>query len=639
MADLNEGGADLPRSGPRFVALSVAAIVIFGTLGGRLFQLQVLDGARYAAQAAAIRTIELPLKSPRGLIFDREGRPLAVNSPAWTLEARVADLPEDPLARARVVLLASRVVGVDVSVLKDRLRAFKGSPFDLVPLTHGLSRDAALMIGEMSDQLPGITVEVEAVRQYLDEKGVVDGALLSHLVGYTGRVAGDELAQLSGRGYLPDDVIGRDGVESSFESVLRGTYGSQLLERDASGRPVKVIKTLAEPVPGKNLMLTIDARMQRVATDALRWGMRASGVKQGVTIVMNPQTGEILAMVSLPTYDNNKFATGISPDDFAAYLADPNRPLRNHAISDIYPPGSTFKLVTGLAALEEGVTTRTRLWPTYGCYHIPDAPKGQCLYDWNHRGFGPLNLIQAFYRSSDTFFYQMAIKLGIDRLGRWAQQLGFGERTGIDLPGEAKGIVISREWAQAQGRPDVFTGELAQAGIGQNVIAVTPLQLLNAYASLANGGKLLRPTVVRGEADGSGALVKPYSTEPIRTLSASAADLRAIRIGARQVITTGHAYNIRDLRLPGALSGKTGTAEFGNASGGHPLPFHSWFVAWLPSSAGATDAQLEVLTFTYSAVARGNVSLEVVKYFLQQWYGLHQDLRLDPKDLSRVAAN
>jgi penicillin-binding protein 2 len=639
MADLNEGGADLPRSGARYVALSVVAVVIFGALGARLFQLQVLDGARYAAQAAAIRTIELPLKAPRGLIFDREGRPLAVNSPAWTLEARLADLPTDPSARAWVLLLASRVVGVDVSVLKERLQAFNGSPFDLVPLTHGLSRDAALMIGEMSDQLPGITVEVEAVRQYLDEKGVVDGALLSHLVGYTGRVAGDEVAQLVGEGYLPDDVIGRDGVESSFESVLRGTYGSQLLERDASGRPVKVIKTLAEPIAGKNLMLTIDARMQRVATDSLLWGMRASGVKQGVTIIMNPQNGEILAMVSLPAYDNNKFATGISPNDFAAYLADPNRPLRNHAISDIYPPGSTFKLVTGLAALEEGVTTTTRLWPTYGCYQIPDAPVGQCLFDWNHQGFGPLNLIQAFYRSSDTFFYQMAIKLGIDRLGKWAQQLGFGEPTGVNLPGEAKGIVISREWAQAQGRPDVFTGELAQAGIGQNVIAVTPLQLLNAYAALANGGKLLHPTVVRGEADASGALVKPYTTAPIRTLPASAADLRAIRIGAREVITSGHAYNIRDLRLPGALSGKTGTAEFGSAGGGDPLPFHSWFVAWLPSSAGATDAQLEVLTFTYSAVARGNVSLEVVKYFLQQWYGLHQDLRLDPKDLSRVAAN
>jgi len=639
MADLNDGDGEFPRSHARFAALSVIAVLIFGALAGRLFQLQVLDGARYAARAVAVRTLEVSVRSPRGLVFDREGRLLAANTPAWTLEATLADLPADPSARAWVLFRASRVVGVDMSVLTERLQAFKGSPYELVPLLHGLSREAALTIGEMGEQLPGVTVAVEAVREYFDEDGAVDGTLLSHLVGYTGRVDATEFAELAARGYLPDDVIGRDGVESSMESVLRGTYGRQLLERDASGRTVKVVKTLAEPIAGKNLMLTIDARMQRVASDSLLWGMQASGVKQGVTVVMNPQTGEILAMVSLPAYDNNKFAVGISQDEFAAYLADPGRPLRNHAISDIYPPGSTFKVVTALGALEEGVTTTTQRWPTYGCYQIPDAPEGQCLSDWNNQGFGPLNLVEAFARSSDTFFYQMAIKLGLDRFGSWAQQLGFGERTGINLPGEAKGIVISREWAQAQGRPDVFTGELAQAGIGQNVIAVTPLQLLNAYAALANGGTLLRPTVVRGEADDSGALVRPYTAEPIRTLSASAADLQAIRIGARDVITTGHAYNIRDLRLPGALSGKTGTAEFGSAPSGDALPFHSWFVAWLPSVPGATDAQLEVLTFTYSAVARGNVSLEVVKYFLQQWYGLDQDLRLDPTDLSRVAAN
>ena len=207
---------------------------------------------------------------------------------------------------------------------------------------------------------------------------------------------------------------------------------------------------------------------------------------------MNPQTGEILAMVSLPAYDNNKFAAGISADDYAVYLSDPAKPLRNHAIADIYPPGSTFKLVTGLAALEEGVTTAGRPWPTYGCYQIPDAPKGQCLFDWNHAGFGPLNMTQAYAKSSDTFFYQMAVGLGVDRLGEWAKRLGFGEQSGIRLPGEADGIIASREWARSQGRADVFTGELAQAGIGQNVMAVTPLQLLNAYAALANGGRLMR---------------------------------------------------------------------------------------------------------------------------------------------------
>ncbi len=637
MADLNEGRLDLHRSRPRFVAFGVAAAILFGILGGRLFQLQVLDGADYAARAAALRTVEVAIRAPRGLVFDREGRPVVVNTPSWTVKVRPADLPDAEAARvlARVGVLA----GADPTVISDRYHAYAGSPYDLVPLVRSVSRDAALLIGEESESLPGIVVEVDPVREYLDENGNVDGSLLAHILGYEGPVDSGELSRLADQGYLPDDLIGRDGIESTYESELRGTYGSQLVERDAAGRLGKVISTSQQPVAGKNLMLTIDARVQRLAEESLQWGMQAVGLEQGVTIVMNPQTGEILAMVSLPSYDNNKFAAGISAADYAAYLDDPAKPLRNHAIADIYPPGSTFKLVTGLAALEEGVTTPAQRWPTYGCYQIPDAPEGQCLFDWNHAGFGPLNIVQAYAISSDTFFYQMAVKTGVDRLGYWANQLGFGERSQVRLPGEASGIVISREWAQSQGRPDVFTGELAQAGIGQNVIAVTPLQLLNAYSALANGGNLMRPMVVRGETDAAGNLVREYQPEVLHKVAASAADLQTMRIGAREVITTGHAYNIRDLHLPGALSGKTGTAEFGTPTAEGVLPFHSWFVAYLPSSAGATDADLAVLTFSYSAIVPGNVSLEVVKYFLQKYFELDQDLRLDPRNFSLVAAN
>lgn len=626
MTDLDDAPAP-QRSRARFVAASVVAVLLFGVLGGRLFQLQVIDGARYAARAEAARTVEVPIRAPRGLIFDREGRPIAVNTPSWTLYARPADLPKGETARAGVLDRAAQLAGVDVSALRQRLAAFSGSPFELVPLAEGISRDAALLIGEEGEQLPGVSVGAEATREYLDETGAVDGELLAHLVGYTGPVSQGELAGLAARGYLRDDVIGRDGVEASWEQALRGSYGSELLERDAEGRPVKVLDRLKDPIPGANLMLTIDARLQRMATESLKWGLEAAAGTNGVTIVMNPQTGEILAMVSLPTYDNNKFAAGISPEDYAAYLNDPTRPLRNHAIADIYPPGSTFKLVTGLAALEEGVTTATQTWPTYRCYQIPDAPAGQCLFDWNRRGFGNLNIVDAFAKSSDTFFYQMAVGLGVERLGSWANALGFGQRSGIQLPGEADGTVISKAWAQAQGRPDVFTGELAMAGIGQNAIAVTPLQLLNAYAALANGGKLMRPMIVRGETDPNGGLTRSYAPEVIRTLPASAANMQTMRIGAREVITSGRASNIRDLRLPGALAGKTGTAEYGTRNAEGVLPVHSWFIAYVPSTADATDADLAIITFTYSAVARGNVSLEVVKYFLQQYFNLDQDLR------------
>ena len=637
MTDLNDGGLDPHRSSARFIAFGVAALVLMLALGGRLFQLQVVNGDEYARRASADRTVEVPLPAPRGLIFDRTGRPVAVNTPSWTVKVRPADLPE---AEARRILArVARVAGADLSVVRDRLEAFRGSPFDLVPVERGVSREAALLLGEEAAELPGIVVEVEAVRSYLDDTGEATGPLLSHIVGYTGPVNRDELTRLEAEGYLRDDVIGRDGIEASFEDELRGEYGTKRVERDASGRLQKVIETVREPEPGTNLMLTIDAETQRLATQALTWGMEAANVSQGVTVVMNPQNGEILAMVSLPAYDNNKFAGGISTEDFNVYLADPNRPLRNHTISDIYPPGSTYKLVTGIAAMEEGVTTASRQWPTYGCYQIPGAPEGECLFDWNRQGFGPLDMVDAFAKSSDTFFYQMAIQTGIDQLAVWANDLGFGELSGIRLPGEEEGIIASTEWARSQGRAGVFTGEVAQAGIGQNVIAVTPLQMLNAYSAVANGGRLMKPMIVRGETDATGELVREYEPEVIRQLAASPPTLDTMRIGAREVITSGHAYNIRDLDLPGALSGKTGTAEFGELTEEGTLPFHSWFVAYLPSAAGATDAELAVVSFNYSAVVPGNVSAEVVKYFLQLHYDLDQDLRLDPNDFSLVTAN
>lgn len=637
MADLNEGRVDLQRARGRFVAFSVTAAILFLALAGRLFQLQVVNGELYAGRVAADRTVEVSVPAPRGLIFDRVGRPVAVSVPSWTVKVRPADLPAS--GRGRVLARVAELVGVERATLEARLAAFSGSPFDLVPVARGVGRQAALLIGEEADELPGVVIEVEPIRQYLDETGAPGGQLLSHVVGYTGPVSREELDSIETAGYLRDDVIGKTGVESSFEAQLRGTYGTQLVERDASGRLLEVIETVQEPVPGTNLMLTIDADMQRLATQALTWGMDVADVSQGVTVVMNPQTGEILAMVSLPAYDNNKFAAGISADDFAVYLTDPNKPLRNHAISDIYPPGSTFKLVTGIAAMEEGVTTASREWPTYGCYQIPGAPAGECLYDWNRAGFGPLAMVDAFAKSSDTFFYQMAVETGIDPLAEWARQLGFGELSGIRLPSEEPGIIASTEWARQQGRSGVFTGELAQAGIGQNVIAVTPLQILNAYAAVANGGDLMRPMIVRGETDDSGALIREYEPEVIHAIPADPGTLETMRIGAREVITSGHAYNIRDLDLPGALSGKTGTAEFGELTPGGTLPFHSWFVAYLPSTAGGTDAELAVVSFTYSAVVPGNVSAEVVKYFLQLHFDLDQDLRLDPNDFSLVTAN
>ncbi|MGH2416971.1 MAG: hypothetical protein ACRDFY_01425, partial [Candidatus Limnocylindria bacterium] len=288
MADLNDGRVDLHRSRPRFVAFSLTAVLLLLALGGRLFQLQVVNGDVYADRAAADRTVEVPVPAPRGLIFDRTGRPIAVSVPSWTVKIRPADLPAAD--RTRVLARLATLTGAERAKLRNRLDAFSGSPFDLVPIERGVSREAALIIGEEANQLPGVVITVEPIRRYLDETGAPGGPLLSHVVGYTGPVNRAELEVLEGDGYLRDDVIGKAGIEASFEEELRGAYGAQLVERDASGRQLKVIETIREPTPGSNLMLTIDADVQRLATQALTWGMEVADVSQGVTVVMNPQT-------------------------------------------------------------------------------------------------------------------------------------------------------------------------------------------------------------------------------------------------------------------------------------------------------------------------------------------------------------
>jgi penicillin-binding protein 2 len=361
--------------------------------------------------------------------------------------------------------------------------------------------------------------------------------------------------------------------------------------------------------------------------------MRAAGLKRGAVIVENPQTGEILAMVSLPTYDDNAFARGISSKDYAKLLADPNKPLLNHAIQAHYPPGSTYKLVTGSGAL-----TDHKISPTTRVVTRPYLTLGQTkFWEWNHRGWGAIPIRLGFAHSSDTFFFQLAGMLGIDRLAHWAKNFGFGARTGIDLPGEVPGIVPSNAWKMSTFGQRIYPGEVYQAGIGQGYDVVTPIQLINAYAALANGGKLYQPQVVRDIIGPDGSVVRPFAPKLLHKLDVPRSILQTMREAARNVVLVRHTYNLVD--LPIIVAGKSGTAEFGLRDSKGRLPFHSWFVAFVPknpakSSADPTgmkaiareDSNLVVLAFAYDSRTKGNAATEIVKYFLQQHYDLGVDL-------------
>ena len=461
-------------------------------------------------------------------------------------------------------------------------------------------------------------VVVESRRDYLY------GPLLSQILGFTGAIDAAQLAELEAKGYLPDDIVGKAGVESSYESALRGTYGLQTVERDATGRVIRVLQTTQDSVPGASLRLTIDLKEQQYAQEALEWGLKKAGVRRGVFAVMNPQTGEILAMVSLPTYDDNDFAEGITDAQMKKYLTDKDTPFVNHAIAEQYPPGSTYKLVTGTGALQDKKITRTTEVLSKPYVQVgPDK-----YWEWNKRGWGPLNIVEGFGHSSDTFFYQLSAMLGIDRLAYWAKQFGFGAKSGIDLPGEVAGVVPTNQWKQDTFGQEIFPGETLQAGIGQGFDVATPLQVLNAYAALANGGKLYRPQVVREIVGADGKVVRPYTKKLIRKLSVSSANLQIMRLAARNVATSRHTYNVVD--MPIVVAGKTGTAEFGVKDAQGRLPYHTWYAGFVSKSGDVKkpDSQLAFVSFVYGANTVGNAATEVAKYYLQLHFGIKKDYRI-----------
>ncbi len=607
------------RSLSRFLVFGLVVLIAVSGLTARLLYLQVVDGGRFATLSTRNRTVLEAIQSPRGVIYDRNGRLLVTNVPTFAVKIRPADLPLE--RRPEVVQRLSALLAMNQAEINTIIDGNPGSTFDLVRIAGDVDQSTARLIAEAGFQLPGVEVAVEARRQY------IDGPLMSQLLGYTGPISSSQLKRLRTVGYLPDDLLGQVGLEAQYETDLRGTYGSQSVERDASGRRSQVLHTITQARPGDSLTLTIDTDMQKKAEKALLWAIKEVGLKRGVVIAMNPQTGEVLAMVSLPTYDNNLFARGISNVDYGRLINDPDRPLLNHAVQAHYPPGSTYKLVTGTGGLADRKISATTKLATKAYLTLGKTR----FYDWNRRGFGACDIYCGFGHSSDTYFFQVAGKLGIDRLGYWAGQFGFGQPTGIDLPGEVSGIVPTNQWKQDALGSRIFPGEVYQAGIGQGYDLVTPIQMVNAYAALANGGTVYQPQLVRDIVAADGTVVRPFQPKVLHKLDVPASVLKTMRNAARSTVTLRHTYNLVD--LPIKVAGKSGTAEFGTRDRQGRLPFHSWFVGFVPKDAKSgsfdgTDSPLVVLALAYDSRTKGNVATEIVKYFLQLHYGIAKDYRL-----------
>jgi penicillin-binding protein 2 len=601
----------------RFLVFGIIILLVMSGLTARLAYLQFANGTQFAALSRANFTVLEPITSPRGLIYDRTGRQLVANIPTYAVKVRPADLPNS--RRDEVVDRLAALLSLDPSDIHATIDGNPGSAFDLVRVAQDVDKATALLISEAGDDLPGVEVTIEARREY------ADGALLAQLLGYTGPVSAEQLPDLRDDGYLPDDLLGKAGLEMSYEEELRGTYGSERVERDATGRQTQVLQTVSEAVPGASLVLSIDTQAQKDAQTALQWAMKKIGMTRGVVIAMNPQTGEVLAMVSLPTYDNNLFARGISAKDFQALLKNKDKPLLNHAVQAHYAPGSTYKVVTGTGALNDGeIRAGTRIMTKS---HLMLG--GTRFSEWNGRGWGPCDIYCGFGHSSDTYFYQLAGMLGADRLGYWAQQYGFGARTEVDLPGEVVGIVPTNAWKEeALGAP-MFGGEVYQAG--------TPIQLINAYAALANGGTVYQPQIVREVLGPDGTVIRPFEPKVLHEMDVKQSTLRIMRNAGRSTVTLRHTYNLVD--LPIKVAGKSGTAEFGVRDSKGRLPYSSFFVGFTPKdpykgSFDDTDSELVVMAFAHDSRTVGNAATEIVKYFFQLHYDIEKDYRM-PELLER----
>jgi len=479
----------------RVVLSAVIGFLMCGTVVARLVQLQVFDYELFAEKSHGNRIRIEPMPPTRGLIFDRKGRILAENLPAYQLELipeQVADL-DDTLNRLAEVELIEREEIPEIKAL-----SLRGPRFKPVTLRVRLSDAEISNFAIQRPRFPGVDFQPRLVRHY------PNGEAVAHALGYVGAVDTSDLQRLDPAAYVATAHTGKTGIEYKFEAALHGNPGYQQVVTNARGRQVppdsrELSASLEErvsPLPGDNLYLSIDLDLQLLATDALR-------EHRGSVVAIDPNNGEILALVSAPAFDPNIFASGMSTDDFGALQSDPGQPLFNRAVRGAYPPGSTIKPMLSLAALETGATNLTRRNFCRGYYTLPESTHR--YRDWKPEGHGDMDLHDAIAQSCDVYFYEISTTLGIDQMHTYLDQFGLGQYTGIDMVGEHRGLVPSREWKKSafRNRADQiwFPGETVIASIGQGFMLATPLQLANATAALATRGQRFRPHIVAATED------------------------------------------------------------------------------------------------------------------------------------------
>ena len=555
----------LKTASQRLDILTVVLVLIFVALISRLGYLQVVKGPEYQRLAEGNRTRQVNVVATRGDFYDRNGVMMVSSRPGFA----VSILPGNKPTPQAVIAQTAAILGMTPQEIVEKLSKSK-TAFEPVRLKIDVGQHIVAAIEERRSDLPGVVVEILPVRNYIhNQMGV-------HVFGYVSEISETELVSMGDQGYRASDLIGQSGLERKYDRFIKGTDGGSQIEVDVAGRMVQVLAK-KEPIPGNNLVLTIDYRLQKVAEEALdeqlqylqRQGGRR-GAQAGAVVVLNPQNGEVLAMVSRPAFDPNQFIGGISTKNWKAINENPFHPMDNRAIAGEYPPGSTFKIVTGTAALELKKVRPDELIFDSGQHWL--VPKTNAAGE----ALGWINFHQALSMSDNVYFYEMGNRLGIDALERYARMFGLGSFTEIDLPGESDGLVANRRYKELNYKEDWYLAETFDAAIGQGFQLATPLQMAVLVSEIANGGHRWRPHVVRKILSPRGELVKAMPIEEVGRIDISPESLKLVRDGLRGVSEAGGTGAGVFANFPVPVAGKTGTAE--NPHGDD----HGWFVAYGP---------------------------------------------------------
>ncbi|MGN2251396.1 penicillin-binding protein 2 [Frateuria sp. GZRe14] len=584
------------------------ALIVLGlmALSGRFFYLQVMRHDEFVTRSENNRVKPKVIPPARGLIYDRNGVLLADNVPAFRLEVVPEQVPDMSAMLAQI----GAVVPLDPDDVADfRKRLKQSRRFENVPLKMHLSEDDIARFAINRWRFPGVDVVPYLTRHY------PYGELFAHVIGYVGRIDADDLKRLDPDRYQGTSHVGRSGIERSYEDVLHGTPGYELVEVNADGRTQRVLETHA-PVPGKNLYLSIDVRIQKAT-------MAAFDGRAGSAVAIDPRNGQVLAMVSVPSFDPNLFVNGISSADYKALTTAPDKPLYNRALRGVYPPGSTVKPFLALGGLAYGVRRPEDTVLSTGEFCLPGASR--CYRDDKRGGDGVVDMVKAIEKSTNTYFYKLALDLGIDRLSDWMGRFGFGRKTGIDLDGEENGVLPSRDWKMAHSRQPWYPGETIIAGIGQGYWAVTPLQLAHAVSILAGKGIPRAPRLVMATQDGVDAPRQPLPNPPTGpSLVTDPAHLDVIKQGMEAVVTSGTGAK-QFIGFPLVVAGKSGTAErFSRTSSAYDTNKNTAYLAarhraWFEAFAPADDPKISVVAMLEAGAWGAEAAGPIVRTVMESW--------------------